>query len=89
MGGEVPTTYIFPTTHTVRKWQFFCPDIPAIPGDGGIDCSALSSSPLPFYIPFFTEKATFSYTFHRTWYHFHIPTVETLHLFLVDLCKIL
>ena len=87
MGGEVPSTYIFPTTHTVCKWQLFCPDIAAIPGDGGID-SALRSRPLPFYMPFFTEKATLSYTFHRIWYPFHMPTAETLHRLLVDLCEI-
>ena len=47
-------------------------------GDGG------SSKPLPFEnIPFLTEKVTLSYTFHRKWYPFHIPTEETLHLFTI------
>ena len=43
--------------------------------------SAPRSKPLPFYIPFLTEKVTLSYIFHRKWYPFHIPTVKTLHPF--------
>ena len=42
--------------------------------------SAPRSKPLPFYISFLTEKVALSYTFHRKWYSFHIPTVETFSL---------
>ena len=45
--------------------------------------SAQRSKPLPFHIPYLTEKITFSYTFHTKWYPFHILIVETLHLSLV------
>ena len=35
---------------------------------------APSSKPIPFYIPFLTEKVPLSFTFHRKLYPFHIPT---------------
>ena len=47
--------------------------------------SAPRSKPLPFYIPFLTERVTLSYTFNRKWYPFHIPMVETLHPFSIPL----
>ena len=40
--------------------------------------SAPRSKPLPFYIPFLTEKVPLSYTFHRKWYPFDIPTEQLL-----------
>ena len=36
------------------------------------------SKPLPFHIPFFIEKVPLSYTFHRKWYPFQIPTEQLL-----------
>ena len=40
-------------------------------GGGGKD---LGCKPLPFYIPFLIEKIPLSYSFHRKFYPFHIPT---------------
>ena len=40
--------------------------------------SAPRSKPLPFYIPFLTEKVPLSYTFHRKWHPFHIPAERLL-----------
>ena len=40
--------------------------------------SAPRSKPLPFYIPFLTEKVPLSYTFRRKWHPFHIPTERVL-----------
>ena len=40
--------------------------------------SALRSKPLPFYMPFLTEKVPLSYTFHRKFYPFHIPSFTKL-----------
>ena len=51
--------------------------------------SGMRSKPLPFYIPFLTECVKLSYTFHRKWNPFHIPTVGALlDLFQVGLFKI-
>ena len=36
------------------------------------------------YKPLLTGKATLSYTFHRKWYPFQIPTVETLSFHFVE-----
>ena len=41
-------------------------------GGGGVGCLTPRSKPLPFHIPFLTEKAALSYTFHWKWYPFHI-----------------
>ena len=40
--------------------------------------AAPKSKPLPFYIPFLTEKVTRPYTFHRKLYPFDIPTERLL-----------
>ena len=40
--------------------------------------SAPGSKPLPFYIPLLIEKVPLSYTCHRKWYPFHIPTERLL-----------
>ena len=46
--------------------------------------SALRSKPLPFYIQYLVEKVPLSYTFHRKWNPFHIPTERLLPNFLLQ-----
>ena len=47
-------------------------------GGGGLNTvlymEDLRCKPLPFYIPFLIEKIPLSYSFHRKFYPFHIPT---------------
>ena len=53
---------------------------PAIQGG-----SAPRSNPLPFYIPFLTEKVPLQYTFYWHWYPFHNPSLELC--ILLNCCK--
>ena len=63
-----------------------------LPGEGGTqqsfirgDSAPRSKLPVLFYKPFLTEKVSLSHTFHRKQYSFHIPTVETLHPYTLEM----
>ena len=43
------------------------------------------NNPLPFYIPFLTEKVPLQYTFYWHWYPFHNPSLELC--ILLNCCK--
>ena len=81
----------------LTSWLFVCLEMfhlksGEIMGEG-VGCSrkfhtrgsALGSKPLPFHVPFLTEKVTISCAFHRKWPLFHILTVEIRHFFSVGL----
>ena len=58
------------------------PTPPPPPGEALNSFIRRGSAPRPdpslFYIPFLLEKAPLSYTFHRKWYPFHVPTERLL-----------